>query len=496
MRRGRRRAADRPRAARIALARALGVVPALAVGLADRVHRRQVDDVEAERREVGQHRGDAAEAAPRAREQLVPGAEPRPLALDVEAAAPALFAAPCRVAVGEPGAAARHSSTVPSPKSARPSDSSPPRSACPAATLRSCSSSQLAYGSTHAWMRSSQGPSASGVIARLEAVVALRLERRLPPAARPDRPEPDDAPERLVPVPEDRRRDRDRVSEARLDGKAAAVDLRPHVLDLDPWRRHPRQGKQSGDVAHPFRSASTSIRPRCRAAVSAPRRTPSSTGSRPPEHGSGRCCRSIRPIDYGSPYSSASAFAAWPGLLADPDAAVAAVRAPRASSTTTPTGSATGSTSRAATRWPTRCASSASGRLCARYAAERGVRLIGDVPIYVAAGSCDHAAHPELFLPGDFVAGAPPDPLNDRGQKWGNPLYDWDALAREGYRWWIERLRRMLDLVDVFRIDHFRGFAAYWAVPATRRRRATATGRPARAPPSSAPRNASSASCP
>jgi 4-alpha-glucanotransferase len=100
------------------------------------------------------------------------------------------------------------------------------------------------------------------------------------------------------------------------------------------------------------------------------------------------------------------------------------------------------------------------------YAAQRGVRMIGDVPIYVAADSCDHAAHPEIFVPGDLVAGAPPDPLNDLGQKWGNPLYDWGALAREGYRWWIERMRRTLGLVDVFRIDHFRGFAAYWAVPA------------------------------
>jgi 4-alpha-glucanotransferase len=100
------------------------------------------------------------------------------------------------------------------------------------------------------------------------------------------------------------------------------------------------------------------------------------------------------------------------------------------------------------------------------YAAERGIRLIGDVPIYVAEGSCDHAAHPGLFLPDDFVAGAPPDPLNDIGQKWGNPLYDWEALRREGYRWWTERMRRVLGLVDVFRIDHFRGFAGYWVVPA------------------------------
>ena len=103
------------------------------------------------------------------------------------------------------------------------------------------------------------------------------------------------------------------------------------------------------------------------------------------------------------------------------------------------------------------------------YAAGRGVRIIGDVPIYVAAGSCDHMTHPGIFLPGTSVAGAPPDALNARGQKWGNPLYDWDALAREGYRWWIERLRRALGLVDVFRLDHFRGFAAYWTVPTTGR---------------------------
>ncbi len=100
------------------------------------------------------------------------------------------------------------------------------------------------------------------------------------------------------------------------------------------------------------------------------------------------------------------------------------------------------------------------------YAADRGVAIIGDVPIYVAEGGCDHRTRPELFLPGDFVAGAPPDRLNALGQRWGNPLYDWHALARESYRWWVDRMRRTLELVDVFRIDHFRGFAGYWAVPA------------------------------
>ena len=67
------------------------------------------------------------------------------------------------------------------------------------------------------------------------------------------------------------------------------------------------------------------------------------------------------------------------------------------------------------------------------------------------------------------MAGAPPDALNEIGQKWGNPLYDWEAIARDGYRWWTERLRRMLGLVDVFRIDHFRGFAGYWVGAGERR---------------------------
>ncbi len=98
------------------------------------------------------------------------------------------------------------------------------------------------------------------------------------------------------------------------------------------------------------------------------------------------------------------------------------------------------------------------------HAAERGVRLIGDVPIYVASGSVDHRAHPELFR-SDAVAGTPPDAYTDKGQLWGNPLYDWGALQRRGYRWWTDRLRRTFDLFDLARIDHFRGFAAYWTVP-------------------------------
>jgi 4-alpha-glucanotransferase len=98
------------------------------------------------------------------------------------------------------------------------------------------------------------------------------------------------------------------------------------------------------------------------------------------------------------------------------------------------------------------------------YAAERGVRLIGDVPIYVAPDSADHLTHPGLFQRG-VVAGAPPDPLGPEGQLWGNPLYDWQAMAEDGYRWWIDRLRRTFTLHDLSRLDHFRGFAQYWAVP-------------------------------
>lgn len=171
------------------------------------------------------------------------------------------------------------------------------------------------------------------------------------------------------------------------------------------------------------------------------------------------------PDEHGSPYASPSAFACWPGLLGDPDARVepSEARAFERSQAywvhdwvAYAGGDALADQVRFEREWATLRA----------YAAERDVRIVGDLPIYVAPASCDHEAHPHLFLPPDFVAGAPPDALNDDGQRWGNPLYDWAALAREGYGWWVERLRRALGLFDVLRIDHFRGFAAYWAVPA------------------------------
>jgi 4-alpha-glucanotransferase len=105
------------------------------------------------------------------------------------------------------------------------------------------------------------------------------------------------------------------------------------------------------------------------------------------------------------------------------------------------------------------------------YAHGKGVRLVGDLPIFVAHHGADCWARPDLYVLDasgnpSVVAGVPPDFFSDIGQRWGNPLYNWDAMARDGYRWWIERVRRQLHLADVIRIDHFRGFVDYWEIPA------------------------------
>ncbi|MFL5863520.1 MAG: 4-alpha-glucanotransferase [Solirubrobacteraceae bacterium] len=169
------------------------------------------------------------------------------------------------------------------------------------------------------------------------------------------------------------------------------------------------------------------------------------------------------PDRYRSPYKSSSAFAAWRGLLADPRAAVSADQIAEFRERQSfwigdwerfAGRGAVADQVRFDREW---------GALRA-YAAERGVRILGDVAIYVSPGGCDHRYHPELFQSG-LVAGAPPDAYSDTGQLWGNPLYDWRALQRRRYRWWVERVRRTLDLFDLARIDHFRGFVAYWAVP-------------------------------
>ena len=106
-----------------------------------------------------------------------------------------------------------------------------------------------------------------------------------------------------------------------------------------------------------------------------------------------------------------------------------------------------------------------------KYANARGVCILGDIPIFVAADSADVWSHQNLFQLDEngqptVLAGVPPDYFSKTGQLWGNPLYNWDAMKNEGYDWWIRRLRHALHLTDYVRIDHFRGFEAYWAVPA------------------------------
>ena len=170
------------------------------------------------------------------------------------------------------------------------------------------------------------------------------------------------------------------------------------------------------------------------------------------------------PDEFGSPYRAASAFAASPLLLAAPHARVSkreledfVARHPYW----------TGEWARFA----------GAGALADQvrferewtalraYARLRGIRVIGDVPIYVSDAGADVEAWPELFEHGE-VAGAPPDALSANGQHWGNPLYDWPVHRATRYRWWIERFLRTRELVDLSRIDHFRGFVSYWAIPA------------------------------
>lgn len=170
------------------------------------------------------------------------------------------------------------------------------------------------------------------------------------------------------------------------------------------------------------------------------------------------------PDEFGSPYRTTSAFAASPSLLANPRAPVSEeacedfiARHPYwcGAWATFDGKAAIASQVRFEREWSE----------LRSYARKRGVRLIGDVPIYVSDAGADVEAWPELFAAGD-VAGAPPDALNANGQHWGNPLYDWPVHRATGYHWWIERFRQTFELVDVARIDHFRGFVAYWSVPA------------------------------
>ena len=201
------------------------------------------------------------------------------------------------------------------------------------------------------------------------------------------------------------------------------------------------------------------------------------------------------PDRMASPYRARSAFAAWRSLLADPAAPVVRRRGTRSSASATRSGSA--DWERAAgnravndqVRFEREWSALRAHASCSRGAADRG-----HPDLYRARAAQITGLHPELFLEG-LVAGAPPDAYSDVGQLWGNPLYDWPAHRRRHYRWWVERLRRTFEIFDVARLDHFRGFLAYWAVPG--RRRAThpaATGAAARGARSSTPPGRSSAS--
>ncbi len=104
------------------------------------------------------------------------------------------------------------------------------------------------------------------------------------------------------------------------------------------------------------------------------------------------------------------------------------------------------------------------------YANYRKIKIIGDIPLYVAEDSSDVWANPEIFMLDEKftplkVAGVPPDYFSETGQLWGNPVYDWEYLKNNGFNWWIERIKFNFELFDILRIDHFRGLAAFWAVP-------------------------------
>jgi 4-alpha-glucanotransferase len=168
------------------------------------------------------------------------------------------------------------------------------------------------------------------------------------------------------------------------------------------------------------------------------------------------------PDETGSPYAARSAFATSAELLAEPEAPVAedelesfAARQAFWAAEWTSFGGSLADQVRFEREWTA----------LRSYARGRGIRIVGDLPIYVAPRSADHLAHPELFQDG-VVAGVPPDVFSADGQLWGNPLYDWPALRATGFRWWVERFRRTLELVDLVRVDHFRGLVAYWSVAA------------------------------
>ncbi len=171
------------------------------------------------------------------------------------------------------------------------------------------------------------------------------------------------------------------------------------------------------------------------------------------------------PDHYGSPYAGLSAFAACDGLV--PPTAVGPATADEVAAFREEHGEW-------AAGWE---AYAGPGSLAGQvrfkrrwdeirsYAADREIRIMGDLPLYVAQDGADRRANPGLFR-NDGVAGCPPDYFAEDGQLWGNPLYDWQRMRADGFAWWVARLGRALELFDAVRIDHFRGLAAYWDIPA------------------------------
>lgn len=165
----------------------------------------------------------------------------------------------------------------------------------------------------------------------------------------------------------------------------------------------------------------------------------------------------------GSPYCSRSAFAGHEGLLAPPqsryyDSGEGDAGAPQGSWLEEWVRFAGEPERRSQTRFQREWLT------LKRYANERGIRLLGDVPLYVAGDSCDVATHPDLF-DRSVVAGAAPSLNHPLGQRWGMPVFDWPAHARDGYAWWLARLERELELFDLLRLDHFRGLVKFWQLP-------------------------------
>ena len=169
------------------------------------------------------------------------------------------------------------------------------------------------------------------------------------------------------------------------------------------------------------------------------------------------------PDTLGSPYASRSAFAGHEGLLAPPgsshhDDGLGSAGAPEGCWLPEWIEFAGASERRAQTRFQR------EWRALRAYANERGIRLIGDIPLYVSGDACDAVTHPHLF-DRSFVAGAAPSLNHPEGQRWGMPVFDWPVHAADGFAWWLERIARELELFDLIRLDHFRGLVQFWQLP-------------------------------